>query len=82
MCVDAMESVPPEEWPVVLERFRRPASRRLLYLTVELQSEGEVRASNEEARRAGLPVVDGDVIWRDPTPTITTTRACNRCGHG
>jgi SAM-dependent methyltransferase len=67
MCVDAMEFVPPEDWPVVLERFRlalRP--RGWLYVTVELQREDGVRAANEEARRAGLPVVDGEAIWHDP----------------
>lgn len=67
MCVDAMEFVPPDEWPEVLERFRaalRPAG--WLYLTVELVAEDEVRAANEEARAAGLPVVEGEVIWHDP----------------
>lgn len=67
MCIDAMEFVPPEDWPVVLERFRRalrPEGR--LYLTVERVADDEVRAANEEARRGGLPVVDGEVIWHDP----------------
>ncbi len=67
MCVDAMEFLPPEEWPVVLERFRtalRPGG--WLYLTVELVPPDEIRAANEEARVAGLPVVEGEVIWHDP----------------
>ena len=67
MCVDAMEFIPPEEWPVVLERFRaalRPGG--WLYLTVELVPQDEIRAANAEARAAGLPVVDGEVIWHDP----------------
>lgn len=69
MCVDAMEFVPPEDWPVVLERFRRALRPGgWLYLTVELVAEDEVRAANEEARRSGLPVVGGEVIWRDPDP--------------
>jgi SAM-dependent methyltransferase len=82
MCVDAMEFVPPEEWPVVLGRFRRALRPGgWLYLTVELQSEDEVRAANEEARRAGLPVVDGEVIWHDPDayyhyyPSVEQVRA-------
>jgi len=69
MCVDAMEFVPPEEWPVVLERFRwalRPGGH--LYLTVELVASDEVQVATEEARAAGLPVVEGEVIWRDPEP--------------
>lgn len=67
MCVDAMEFVPPEEWPVVLDGFRRalrPGGR--LYLTVELVALDAIRAANAEARAAGLPVVEGEVIWHDP----------------
>jgi SAM-dependent methyltransferase len=67
MCVDAMEFVPPEDWPVVLGRFRDALrSGGALYLSVELQSEEEVRAANERAKRSGLPVVDGEVIWDEP----------------
>jgi SAM-dependent methyltransferase len=67
MCVDAMEFVPPEDWPVVLERFHgalRPGG--WLYLTVELAHEEQVRAANQAARRSGLPVMDGEVIWEEP----------------
>jgi SAM-dependent methyltransferase len=67
LCVDAMEFVPPEDWPVVLERFRRALRRPgWLYLTVELAPGDRVRASNEAARRSGLPVVEGEVIWEEP----------------
>jgi cyclopropane fatty-acyl-phospholipid synthase-like methyltransferase len=67
LCVDAMEFVPPEDWPVVLERFRgalRPQG--WLYLTVELGPVDRVRAANQAARRSGLPVVDGEVAWEGP----------------
>jgi SAM-dependent methyltransferase len=67
LCVDAMEFVPPEEWPLVLEHFHvalRPGA--CLYLTVERAREEQVRAANEAARRSGLPVVDGEVIWGEP----------------
>jgi len=67
MCVDAMEFVPPEDWPVVLARFRR--ALRLggwLYLTVELAREDRVRVANPEARDSGLPVVEGEVMWEEP----------------
>jgi cyclopropane fatty-acyl-phospholipid synthase-like methyltransferase len=65
MCVDAMEMIPPEDWPVVLQRFRRALRPGgWLYLTVELQAEDKIRRLNEESRRSGLPVVDGEVISR------------------
>ena len=67
MCVDAMEFVPPEDWPGILERFRRALrSRGFLYLTVELVPEDQVRAANDKARRSGLPVVEGEVMWEEP----------------
>jgi len=68
MCVDAMEFLPPEDWPVVLGRFRsalQPGG--WLYLTVELVHEAEVRAGHEAAVRVGLPVVEGgEAIWDEP----------------
>jgi len=82
MCVDAMEFVPPEEWPMVLGCFRRglrPGG--CLYLTVELVPEDQVRAANDEARTSGLPVVEGEVIWHEPDdyyhyyPTMEQVRA-------
>ena len=67
LCVDAMEFVPPEDWPPVLERFHRALrSGGWLYLTVELARQEPVRAANQAARRSGLPVVDGEVIWEEP----------------
>lgn len=64
MCVDAMEFVPPEEWPAVLARFHQvlhPGG--WLYLTVELVREEELREVNAKARAAGLPVTEREVIW-------------------
>ena len=82
MCVDAMEFVPPEEWPQVLERFRSALhDGGWLYLTVELVPQDEIHLANAEARAAGLPVVDGEVIWHDPDdyyhyyPAIEQVRA-------
>jgi SAM-dependent methyltransferase len=67
LCLDAMEFVPPEDWPPVLERFRRALRPGgWLYLTVELAPADRVRAANQAARRSGLPVVDGEVIWDGP----------------
>jgi SAM-dependent methyltransferase len=67
LCVDAMEFVPPEDWPPVLQRFHQALrSGGWLYLTVELAPDDRVRAANQAARRSGLPVVDGEVIWEGP----------------
>jgi SAM-dependent methyltransferase len=68
MCVDAMEFLPPEDWPVVVDRFRRALRPSgWVYLTVERVPEAEVRAGNEAARRLGLPVVEeGEAIWEEP----------------
>jgi cyclopropane fatty-acyl-phospholipid synthase-like methyltransferase len=64
MCVDAMEFVPPEDWPRVLERFRDALHRPgRLYLTIELVRSDAIRVANEAARTAGHPVVDGEVLW-------------------
>jgi SAM-dependent methyltransferase len=66
MCVDAVEMIPPEDWPLVLDGFRRalrPGGR--LYLTVERVPDDRVRGGSEEARRSGLPAVDGEIIWED-----------------
>jgi SAM-dependent methyltransferase len=82
LCVDAMEFVPPEDWPPVLECFRRALRPGgWLYLTVELAPADRVRAANQAARRAGLPVVDGEVLWDGPDgyyhhyPTMQQVRA-------
>lgn len=69
MCVDAMEFMAPEDWPLILARFRdalHPGG--WLYLTVERVTPEAARVANDEARRAGLPVVEGEVIWDDPFP--------------
>jgi SAM-dependent methyltransferase len=67
ICVDAVEFIPPEDWPAILARFRRALRPQgALYLTVELAPKGRVRALNEAARDAGHPVVEGEVIWDEP----------------
>jgi SAM-dependent methyltransferase len=66
LCVDALEMIPPEDYPGILEGFRRalrPGGR--LYVTIERVPEDHVRRGTEEARRSGLPAVDGEVIWED-----------------
>jgi SAM-dependent methyltransferase len=61
MCVDAMENVFPEDWPLVLANLRRalrPGGH--LYLTVELIDERELERVFAEAVASGLPVVRGE----------------------
>ena len=63
ICMDAMENVCPEDWPVVVVNFQR-ALKQLghLYFTVEIADEAEVKSAFEEARGSGLPVVYGEWV--------------------
>ena len=61
MCVDAMEHVPPEEWPLVLTNLRRAIRQGgHLYLTVEQVDRSRLERAFDEATARGLPVVFGD----------------------
>jgi SAM-dependent methyltransferase len=61
MCVDALEFVGPEDWPVVLSVLTAAVrGDGPLYLTVELADPEEVRVSYERAHAAGHPVVPGE----------------------
>jgi len=61
MCVDAMENVPPEDWPLVLERVVRAVGRGGgLYVTVECTDPQRLAAAYTEAGEQGLPVVVGE----------------------
>lgn len=66
MCIDAMENVPPEDWPTVVDRLRRAAwSTGHVYLTIERIDRAEIDAAFEEAKGQGMPVVPGEVIEGD-----------------
>lgn len=61
MCIDAMENVPPEDWPLVLDNLRRAVRPgAAIYLTVEQIDPGEIRASFDRATAEGLPVMLGE----------------------
>jgi cyclopropane fatty-acyl-phospholipid synthase-like methyltransferase len=61
ICVDAMEFVAPEDWPFVLDNFRRALKGNgLLYVTVELADAEDLAHAYREARKQGLPVVEGE----------------------
>jgi SAM-dependent methyltransferase len=67
ICMDAMENVPPEDWPLVLGNFHRALKESGYFYftveTIEMADEGEIRQAFERARGAGLPVVYGE--WPD-----------------
>jgi 2-polyprenyl-3-methyl-5-hydroxy-6-metoxy-1,4-benzoquinol methylase len=66
MTVDAMEHVPPEDWPVVLANLKRavrPGGH--LYLTVEEAEEREIEASFADIQARGLPGVRGETVADD-----------------
>jgi SAM-dependent methyltransferase len=61
ICMDAMEFVFPEDWPLVLGRFAQALhSPGHLYITVEMESEEELRIAYEAGLRLGLPLVYGE----------------------
>lgn len=62
ICVDALEHVPPEDYPGILRGLQealKPGG--VLYFTVDQADAGEIQASYERARARGLPVVFGEV---------------------
>jgi len=63
MTIDAMEHIPPEDWPLVLANLHRAARHGgLVYLTVEEVAEPEIEDAFAALTRRGLPAVRGEVI--------------------
>ena len=63
MCVDAMENIGPEHWPLVLANLRRavrPGGH--IYLTIEAQEQALLDSAFAEQAARGLPVVWGELI--------------------
>jgi SAM-dependent methyltransferase len=61
ICVDAMEFIAPEDWPLVLNNFHRALKRNgHLYFTVELIEAEERDHAYSEGQKQGLPVVEGE----------------------
>ena len=66
MTIDAMENVPPEDWPLVVANLRRalrPGGH--LYLTVEELNQAEIDSAHAKQSAEGLPSVLGEVIEGD-----------------
>lgn len=66
MTIDAMEHVPPEDWPLVLANLHRAARPGgLHYLTVEEVADPVIEEAFTTLTRRGLPAVRGEVIDGD-----------------
>jgi cyclopropane fatty-acyl-phospholipid synthase-like methyltransferase len=64
ICMDAMEHVFPEDWPLVLSNFHRALKPQgYLYFTVETADENQVEQAFVRGQQLGLPVVYGE--WAD-----------------
>ncbi len=64
ICMDAMEHVFPEDWPLVLSNFQRALKQQgVLYFTVEIADESEVEQAFTRGQNSGLPVIYGE--WPD-----------------
>jgi SAM-dependent methyltransferase len=67
ICMDAMENVCPEDWPLVLSNFHQALKPQgYLYFTVETienADESELKQAFNKARQARLPVIYGE--WPD-----------------
>lgn len=62
LCVDAMENICPEDWPLVLANLARAlVPGGLLYLTVELIESEATTTDYEAARARNLPVIPGEM---------------------
>ena len=63
ICIDALEHVFPEDWPVILRSFHRALKPDgILYFTLEVSAEGELAEAYEQASARGLPVVYGEFV--------------------
>ena len=66
MTIDAMENVPPEDWPAVVANLRRavrPGGH--LYMTVEEVSQRHVEQAFQSLSARGLPAVPGEIVEGD-----------------
>jgi 2-polyprenyl-3-methyl-5-hydroxy-6-metoxy-1,4-benzoquinol methylase len=62
ICMDAMEHVPPEDWPGILQRFQQALKPGgVLYMTVVLAEWEGLADAYQRARAQGLPVVMGEI---------------------
>lgn len=63
ICIDALEHVFPEDWPVIVRGFRealKPGG--WLYFTLDVSATDELEEEYQKSRSQGLPVVYGEVV--------------------
>jgi ubiquinone/menaquinone biosynthesis C-methylase UbiE len=64
--VDAMENIPPEDWPLVLANLHRAVRPGgVMYLTVEEVEQAEIDQAFQSLSARGLPAVRGEIIEGD-----------------
>jgi ubiquinone/menaquinone biosynthesis C-methylase UbiE len=64
--VDAMENIPPEDWPLVLANLHRAVRPRgVMYLNVEEVDQAHVDQAFESLAAHGLPAVRGEIVEGD-----------------
>jgi 2-polyprenyl-3-methyl-5-hydroxy-6-metoxy-1,4-benzoquinol methylase len=63
ICIDALEHIFPEDWPVIVRGFRealKPGG--VLYFTLDVSATDSLEEAYEKAKSQGLPVVYGEVV--------------------
>ena len=76
LCIDAMENVPPEDWPAVLANLHRVLHPDgLLYLTIEEHDQADIDAANADGIARGLPLVPGEILFHGTDYHFVPTRS-------
>jgi SAM-dependent methyltransferase len=66
LTIDAMQHIPPEDWPGVLANVRRAVRPGgLVYLTVQELEQHHIQRAYESLRARGLPAVRGELAEQD-----------------
>ena len=61
--VDAMENIPPEDWPLVLANLHRAVRPDgVMYLTVEEVDQSQIDRAFASLSARGLPAVRGEIV--------------------
>jgi cyclopropane fatty-acyl-phospholipid synthase-like methyltransferase len=64
ICMDALEHVCPEDWPLIFHNFHRALKpHAYLYFTVEIAAEDDLEKAFRQGQDMGLPIVFGE--WPD-----------------